>query len=373
MEIAIAIGSFILGYFAQKIFDFILDKLNRWQKHNKVRKRVNKIQKSIIAEESPILILARGNPIFKVGDVSVSIDNNKELFLAFPTELLDKLSTSSGTFANKDSIGKDICLEGFSNEELMSAIEISRLKIAQGFIGRKDGLYFNGKKYGVSYVDAFSRTCDEKERPILTIKLYDTDYFTHRVIEDATKTLVSNSIDFSLENLNNNYPFIRTSLGVSIIVVLESSDEIVLTYRSKNAAYGGKKWVYVSATESITETDFDAFVEQPRLDFCVKRGLLEELGIAENMYNANDIHFTDYFFEKSFLQDGIVAVVKINKDISFADLYAAAKGSKDFELEISDAFTVKNNKKEIESFIQRNAENVREQTKFALNSYCARL
>ncbi len=374
MEIIIAVVSFLVGYFAQKLFDAIYEKVNLRIRHKKVQKKVRNLKEKIILEETPILTLAIGKPKFTIADIYIQMDERTEMFLAFPHDLLPSLPASSGSFSQEDVCDFPISIKGVSQEIFKEALEHARTKIAKGFLERKNGLYFNGARYGVSYVDSFSRTCDEVEKPILTIKLFNTDHFTHKVIEETIDSLKPLDQIFSLNSLNNELKFLRTSIGVSIIVRLKSSNEIILTRRSQNAAYSnGGSWIYVSATEAMSQTDYDSFISKPRLDFCVKRGLFEELGITETMYSSDDIYYTDYFFETNFMQDGIVAVVELDESITSIDVENKARQAKDFELEIENFILIKNDVKAIDKFIVTHSKEMRDQTKFALMSYCARL
>ncbi|MBN2849506.1 MAG: hypothetical protein JXK92_02535, partial [Erysipelotrichaceae bacterium] len=103
MEIIIAIVSFLMGYFAQKIFDAIYDKVILRIKQEKVQKRVKALKEKIIHEEIPILTLAIGKPKFSIADIYIQIDERADMFLAFPHDLLPDLPASSGNFAQEDA------------------------------------------------------------------------------------------------------------------------------------------------------------------------------------------------------------------------------------------------------------------------------
>ena len=164
---------------------------------------------------------------------------------------------------------------------------------------------------------------------------------------------------------------LRPSLGVSIILYIPNSNEIILTKRSKHASYNekDKEWIYVSVTESFTTTDYDEFQKTPDLILCIQRGLKEELGIDKN--TIQDIKIYNMFFEKNFFQDGILAVAYLNKYITYQDVVNLA--AKDKELEISSFLPIKNSKNELYKFITANSKNLRPQTKYALENYIERM
>lgn len=374
MEVVIAIISFIGGFFVEKVIDYFYERIKNIIKYMKAKHDIKGMLENVQRENPDILPLAFGKPYFNPAAVEVSIDARKQMYLAFPQEKVRYLMDSSGKFADTDIFFKPMALDLVPDDEFRYAIEEARQKVADDFIERKNGLYFNGEKYGVLMSDGFSRTCDDVEIPILSYRMFLTDYFTEQVMSRAVKNILPKEFEFTQEKLNDKMNFIRTSMGVSVIVVLKSSNQIIMTRRARNTSFSeGKTWIYVSVTEGFTSTDFDAYIGKPRLDFCVKRGLLEELNIDESMYSASSMNFLDTFFETSFLQDGIVCAVQLDENVKFNDLLVNAKKAKDSELEVDKIFLIDNNKKTIKDFINANSEDMRAQTKFALESYCARM
>ena len=275
-------------------------------------------------------------------------------------------------FKSTDCINIDIDYEslGITKTEFLTILEEQRQIIANSFASRTGGMYFNGEKYGVLYSDGFGRTADKIEDPKLFIELFKTDYYTQRIIEKTLhKINIRNKIDLNF--LNQSMRGLRPSLGVSIILYIPDSNEIILTKRSKHASYNekDKEWIYVSVTESFTTTDYDEFQKTPDLILCIQRGLKEELGIDKN--TIQDIKIYNMFFEKNFFQDGILAVAYLNKYITYQDVVNLA--AKDKELEISSFLPIKNSKNELHKFITANSKNLRPQTKYALENYIERM
>lgn len=372
MEVVISIISFILGCFAQKIFDTLFDKVSKAKLYRKQRKTILKLTESIkSSSDTDIQIIASGMPYFSRNDIFIK-SSESELYLSFPRELVEKLSSSSGSFKNKDVLFKEISIPGYTNEEVRNAIESARVNVANGFINRTDGLYFNGMKYGVLYSDGFSRTSDDIERPLLTCQFFKTDHFTHIVLLETLKLLKVPSTLFSLPNLNEQLNWARTSIGVSVIIVLKHTNQILMTRRSRMSSFSeGKSWIYVAVTETFTETDYDRYNMVPDIVQCIKRGILEEIGLDSDLYEDSKIKFYDMFFETHFYQDGLVASVEIDEKISFNDIRTL--NAKDKQLEVESMFLIDNNKKAINNYIAQNHKEMRSQTIFALKSYEARL
>ena len=364
----IGVISFLAGYFAEKTMDLLLQKLSVWRKAVSNKKRYKDISDTHYMDIQPQI---RVFPYFMPQNVKIKNDEKKEQYIAIPEELKDDTRLDE-SYPRQDVFFRPLTIPGLPDEKVREAIEIARGTIAREFLSRKDGLYFNGKQYGVLYADGFSRTTDSSESPILHIEVFETDYYTSHVVSEAVHILQMNQDIISFDTLNSELNWLRTSLGISIIVVLKSTNEIILTHRSPSASYSdGKSWIYVSATETLTETDIDSYTQQIDLLLCLERGILEELGIPREMYIESSARFYDSFFETHFLQDGIVASIELKDTITFNSIVALP--AKDKQMEVKDMFTLPNTKKAIDDFINTNRDGMRKQTIYALETYAARL
>lgn len=292
------------------------------------------------------------------------------IFLRYPIEIIP--TEDQDQYSSVDIGLNSLSLPNISNAAFNEALELARVEVATAFANRQDGAYFNGKQYGVLSLDGFSRTIDGRERPVLTMKVFSTDYFTHKVLSRTQTLLGLPQSIYSLESLNTNLYPLRTSFGISVVVVLSASNQILLTRRSTTSSYSeGKSWIYVSATETFSLTDINPFTDQPDLIACVNRGLEEELGIEPHHCLQDSLRFYDAFFETYFHQDNIVATIKLKDDITYDMLRAFH--AKDKQLEVADMFVIPNEKGAIEKFIKKNESDIRAQTIFTLQSYLARL
>ena len=311
-------------------------------------------------------------PYYQYSNIDIKVSDDDVFYLYFPSDIAIQYNIDISKFKKDDIIGVNIDYEKLGVEEshFWSILEKERHNVAKNFSLRDNGMYFNGEKYGVLYSDGFGRTVDKVEEPILFIKLFKTDYYTQMVIERTLKNInIKNKIDLNF--LNHNMCGLRMSLGVSIILYIPNSNEILLTRRSKYVSYNdtNKEWIYVSVTESFTETDYDEFQKSPDLIFCIQRGLKEELGIDKNIIKYIKIY--DMFFEKNFFQDGILAFVCLNNYITYDNIINLK--SKDKHLEISRFIPLKNSKSDICKFIMDNKDDMRPQTKYALENYVERM
>ncbi len=360
--------------FISVIFGIILT--NIWNKsknliqEKSIRKNITKV---INRNSEDIYTIASTVPFYQNNScIDIKINNKNKFYLSLPDNMKMNHNINVNEFKSTDCINIDIDYEslGITKTEFLTILEEQRQIIANSFASRTGGMYFNGEKYGVLYSDGFGRTADKIEDPKLFIELFKTDYYTQRIIEKTLhKINIRNKIDLNF--LNQSMRGLRPSLGVSIILYIPNSNEIILTKRSKHASYNekDKEWIYVSVTESFTTTDYDEFQKAPDLILCIQRGLKEELGIDKN--TIQDIKIYNMFFEKNFFQDGILAVAYLNKYITYQDVVNLA--AKDKELEISSFLPIKNSKNELHKFITANSKNLRPQTKYALENYIERM
>src|SRR5690606_232395 len=184
---------------------------------------------------------------------------------------------------------------------------------ADNFIQRQNGEYFSGNTFGVLRAEDYSRTPDRNEQKLLHTAFFNSDYFSHKVIHHVCAALNGRKslADISADLLNTKYFPFRTSLGISLIVEIPLTNQIIMVKRSINAAYSeGKEWIYVSVTEALTDTDYDVYTASINIQTWVQRGLWEELGLTKE-YDISSLKIYDMFFEKHFCQDGLTASVRL--------------------------------------------------------------
>ena len=112
-----------------------------------------------------------------------------------------------------------------------------------------------------------------------------------------------------------------------------------------------KELFHISMNEGFSQTDKDMFGKLD-LELCFKRGLLEELGITENIYrNASYAAFYDFFLEMKNFEIGLTSVLRL--DMNFEKDIATLIG-RDKTLETSKFETLELNKKQIKNFLDKN-------------------
>lgn len=363
MGVAISILTFILGFFANKILEYVTDSIKKRLKRKSLEKSLDNFYTN---PHRDVVITASGFPFFVPENIKESISKENTLLLAKP----NGKNSSDKSFAESDHVTNDFS-RFITENSLQEQLEKVRLEVFESFTNRDKGNFFNGSILGVNHLDGLARTTDAKEAPVLSIDFYKTDYYTHKIIEQL---LDSASFDRNslISELNNSLSWTRTSFGVSVIIIIPKQNEIILTKRSNKAAYTeGKEWLYVSVTETLSETDYNDETGCPDVIKCVWRGISEELGISERQLKKDTLRFYESFYETHFHQDNIVASIEISESMTFSDIYSLL--AKDKYMEVSDIITIPNDKSKIINFIDKNKNDMRSQTIFSLESFVARM
>lgn len=368
-EIVYMIAGAIMGTILTMITQYVINKvkgiyqLKRVQKNIYSLKNVDKIEN--------ISVLVCGYPYFSISNLDIE-QAEFDCRLSLPKGFDDCIPDSVGRFVDVDTEdSKFILSKLFAYGLTVDEFNKIRQTIAEEFANKNKGFYFNGPKLGVCYFDDFSRTCDIDEKPILTIRTFQTDYYTHQVI---TSAMMKKNIMILPGSLNSNEKFFNTfctAIGLSVILVIPGTNQIILTKRGKNTAYSnGKTYIYVSVTEAFTKSDI-GFDGRPSFESCLRRGIFEELGIPDSKLSLDSIKFYDLFFEEHFLQMGLVVSLNLDASMSLQDIIN--RTAKDKKLETQEIFTINNTVRAIEDFIELHHDEMRAQTIFALKSYVSRL
>ncbi len=369
MATVLTMAENILWIFVGYFINFFIKKYKLIRSLNKTKNTIFKVSKH---SSDDIYTISSPIPFYYSNDyIETKLIDDQEFFLSLPEDKKNHFNIDTTTFSQVDRITININFDGLGINELdfYNKLEEQRISIANDFAERKNGIYYNSERYGVLYSDDFGRTCDEQENTKLKINLFRTDYYTQKIVENTLASFLKKDY-IDLDFLNKNMRGLRCSLGVSVIILLPSN-EIILTRRSKNVSYGSsnKQWIYVSVTETFTYTDYDNYQKKPDITLCIERGLQEELGIDRNAIEKIKIY--NMFYEKKFFQDNILAFVQLKKHVTYD--VVTSNYAKDKELEVAEIIPVKNSINAIQDFISKNENDMRHQTKYALENYIARI
>lgn len=319
-----------------------------------------------------------GDPYYTSGD-TLRFSLRRECFLLAPPT--GCVSEEQQTWAREHFAPSDTLLN-YTWKQLFEAIPIvdlpqriaaSRKKVFLQFLNQENGCYYNNKKYGIYNIRPFGRTEDLSETPILEIELYETDYFTHRVMKDVCKQLVVEKHPYfdrlNYINLKENCIFF-TSLGLNLLLLDSAYQEeqcTILTERSTNAAETYQLQEYsVSVVEGISLSDFDPYKKTVNITMAVYRGLLEELGVQDNMLKADTLRFYELFVNRRNLEMGLTCSIELNKSNSIENDVLRCHG-KDELIEIANKRLLP--LKELKEFAFRNRDAFLPQALFTILSY----
>ncbi len=361
--IFLLVGSALL-LIIQKIYKYIMKQSDRRKLKNELEV-LKKKQKNI-----RVIDLANGDPDFENENIFVRIVNlfgkKKSLYIDIHEnhkKIIEDAEEEKGFTGEQKSIfNADQSFDGTCNFEdlaqltqidnLTELINKHRLIVGGKFTQAQEGMLFNAKKYGVFNLN-FTRF-GENEKPGAEIDLFETDYFTHRVFRSIYHELKEKGHEIKNVNAHNflQYKPFFTSFGVNTLLITEgdSSKEIILSKRSTKV-HTKESMYHITMNEGLSTTDKDPF-DKIDLELCFKRGLLEELGITEKLYNFSVRgSFYDFFLEFNNFEIGLTSVLEmeLNFEKDIKPLVA-----RDKVLESSHFVSIPLKQKNIQKFVKEN-------------------
>ncbi|MBI9109923.1 hypothetical protein [Maridesulfovibrio ferrireducens] len=283
-----------------------------------------------------------------IPDSIKSIVTSKEINYGYSKSQLTKFNTDTSFDQGHDF--KDL-VDMTEIQHLPDLIAKHKHIVGTKFLETKDGLIFNGNKYGIFNMN-FTRF-GENENPGAEIDFFHTDYFTHRVFRSIYHELKSTSHPIASAEISNflKYKPFLTSFGVNTLLICdgEKGKEIVLCKRS-NRVHGNASKFHITMNEGLSQTDKDPFGKID-IERCFKRGLAEELGINDKLYQYGiTATFYDFFLEKNNFEIGLSSVFEL--DLNFKkDIEPLI--ARDKCLEADSFVTIPLNSKEINKFIAK--------------------
>lgn len=346
----VALLSYLLGFFTKKVSLSLKEKRYR-RKIKKTISTINETKDITYSDWGRInncRILDHGIPKYNMNNINIS---STDKYFIWPVPLSKRTELVND---KEFPFREEIQLDG--NEKLYNFIkyyypQISDIesyfgniaeKTADDFIAlKKSGIaQFNKYKYGVYNITS-SRTVDEKEDPTLNIRVFITDYFTFRFMENLYHNLTNlNPIPFqisSVTDVNRCIPFL-CSIGIGGFILYNNGkeDSLLFSKRQQHLLDKGGEWHY-SYEEGFNMDDKN---EDNILDIstCMKRGIKEELNISIQQQNA---FFVDQgVTELCILIDDRFQIEFLSyARIEFSDLYTiqdmiyAYQSAKDKEIE----------------------------------------
>ena len=351
---------------------FLLQRIYVWGKEAKFRRKVRSEIESYKKRKDSINVvdLANGDPEFEKKHIlarEVSIfGKHRSLYFDMPDDLKEKIISREREAGYVDSqltrFHPDTSFDDGSDfkdiaditgiQALPDLIAKHKVIVGRKFLDSGDGLIFNGDKYGVFNL-RFTRF-GEDENPGVEIDFFRTDYFTHRIFRSIYHELKDAGHPIAAAGMADflQYRPFLTSFGINTVLICkgERGREIVLSKRS-GRVHGDVPKYHITMNEGLSQTDRDPFGKVD-LELCFKRGLLEEIGVHEKLYQlAVKGAFYDFFLEKKNFEIGLSSVFEL--ELNFAkDIEPLI--ARDKHLEIDSFLTMPLNAKAIKQFVHEN-------------------
>jgi hypothetical protein len=276
--------------------------------------------------------------IARLGDIGIPLDPEISVRREFTDfdEFVARMTRTFGDFARK-------------------RLEEAVVSVAHSFAHRTDGALFNNEKYGV-WKYQVSHVADVFEAPTIDLTLFETNYFTDRVLTKFWMSLPPVERHLKSEQSSvSSICYMSCSLGINIVAIT-SDERLVLTRRSPRVGLNTNRF-HISMNEGLSLTDLISG-HQVSLKDCAKRGLLEELGVKEN--EIEHVALADFFLERNHFQFGFTGIARLS--VSEAELKHTIAVDKQLEIE-KFIFLDWNSRKNVLGFIKR------ERTHFVPHGY----
>lgn len=329
--------------------------------------------------KNKIFTIDNANPYYNSRNINFRVTDHK-FYLSIPSEELREIKHIFSDFnaqnetifcyKNINELGKhiklvdDICIKNFGE-----IVERHKKIVAKEFLSKAQNgvMIYNNKKLGIKKISVTRARNDEENE--LVIDLYETDYYTHRVMrsvyKDITNSYRMDTVNY-IDGLNKLYCFL-TSFGInSILRITDKRDKyIMLVKRSKHMAnMKGEQW-HVTMNEGLNLKDVTDKTIDP--NNWARRGFTEELGIGD--YITRNM-FCALFLNKEDFEIGITSIA--DTTMSKKLCIEALKTSKDGLIENVDVDFIVDNYRSIMKFLNRHKD-ITSACRYSLMNYVSKM
>ncbi|HYH79330.1 MAG TPA: hypothetical protein VEX86_06025 [Longimicrobium sp.] len=363
-----AVVGTLLGIAGTVVYESVRSGWSRNRRHAALRKSLSRV--AAAGEKLGVVTLGAGP--WPLGRQLSVRDTERSFFISFPTDLLPELErryeSKGQSLDDCFVLNESVFLDGTGSPggvaeecgiaDFARLLQQHRREVALDFVHGRNGCYFNHPKFGVYGIDVTPRPTSD-ERRCLSIELYRTDYFTHKVMRGIYRELKARGHPITQADDQadlQRYNSFCTSLGLNAVVILTSDREgaaLVLTRRSKLASETrGRKRYHVTMNEGLSMTDYDSYEGRVSFKQWLRRGLDEELNLPSALVDER-VHasFDDIFLVTELFEIGIVATVEIS-GMTFEELCSRADRAKDKKLEVDALECVPATPKAVRAFLR---------------------
>lgn len=223
-------------------------------------------------------------------------------------------------------------------KKLPELIEKQRRIIAQQLNPTADGKqFFNALKLGVYSIQ---ETRSASQRAEISMSLYETDYFTHRVMRGVYQEFSLGQQHALLPNVHSLFvsardrvrPFL-TSFGIAALVLCPSSTgrgrDLILVKRSSRV-HSEAGQLNLAMNEGLNSADLVG--NRVAIGSWLRRGFSEELGIEAAVINeAMSIEYSDIYLVRTRMELGLISCVEF--DVPWSQVLRSAGRDETLEID----------------------------------------
>ena len=289
--------------------------LKQLRRYLERRARGRRLQKLKVTESTDVMRVCSPGDGFYESELHAKLNQEGRVprrFILSPTSHEHDL-----VFNHETSLNDLNKLTGINN--LTELIERQRRIMAQRFNATADGNpFFNALKLGVYSIEELRSTSQRAE---ISMSLYETDYFTHRVMRGVyqgvdlgqQKALLPNVHSLFLSARDKVRPFL-TSFGIAAIVLCPSSTgrgrDLILVKRSSRV-HSEAGQLNLAMHEGLNSADLVG--NRVAFGSWLRRGFSEELGIEAAVINeAMSIEYSDIYLVRTRMELGMITCVEFD-------------------------------------------------------------
>lgn len=360
----------ICGFVLTELYQHLKQRRTKMRRYSALTKSLERIRDS----EVKLDVITLGVGSWRLGEDIHVHDTGRSFFISFPSQhvpaLTDRYNAEGKELSDCFELNQEQFLDGNSDPQFVASesgipefgklLEQCRAEVAEDFLYGRNGCYFNHNKYGVYSLQTFLRP-GKHESPHLTLHIYTTDYFTHKVMRRVYKALKIRGHPITQVDDQKGleqYRHFTTSIGLNAVIILTNEEEgstFVVTQRSMAASEtDGKKFYHVTMNEGMSVLDYDPDERRVSFKRWLERGLNEELNLNSDWVHAHlkSSSFDDVFLVRGLFEIGIVATIAA-EGTTVDELWARARFAKDRKLEVDGLAGVPCTRENLISFLDR--------------------
>ncbi len=266
-----------------------------------------------------VVTLAPSPSFFKPEEIKVTA-SGKSFFLDFPEKLKVNLPQdfefNGDFFFDENGTLQDLAVK-MNLPELDRLIEKHRKIVAWDLIHKAKSIRSNPKQVGLYSLNTY-RTNTEQPRTIVEMQTFNTDYFTHQVMQSVYRELkesIHPIVRMTTENIPLYNAFLTCIETNSVLLVYDDTEVQVLVMEDVFIDQEGHSEVILTIKGTLTSK---ATLQQPLdLEPWLLSTLRDFVGISRSFFEHTDFRglFHTLYLDRQNLRVGFVTSINTEKSI----------------------------------------------------------